>query len=201
MHLLTIAGFLGSGKTTFLLRVAAWARQRDLKVAVLVNEAGEIGIDNELMRRQGLDVRELLGGCICCSMAGDMAGALESVGREFSPDLILVEPTGAADPRNLQIALNAYKGPPFESRVQVVLVDPLRLEMLMNVVTPLITSTILQADLVLVSKADEASDEEKAYARRVIREIKPEAPFHFVSAEEGLKTETIRELMPWTNSN
>jgi len=171
MHLLIITGFLGSGKTTLLLKIAQLAGNCGHKVAIMVNEVGDIGIDDQFMRSLGFNVWELLGGCICCSLAGDVNGTLEKIQADFSPDIVLLEPTGAADPKNLMEILKNYQGPPFKSLTRVALLDAIRLDMLMTVVGPLITSTIQQADLVLVNKADEASSKELATAQETIHQI------------------------------
>lgn len=197
MHLLVITGFLGSGKTTLLLRLAALACSGGYKVAILVNEVGEIGIDNQVMRRLGLNVWEILGGCICCSLAGDVAGTLEKVKADFDPDLVLLEPTGAADPRNLMNILNRYHGAQFTSMFRVALLDPLRLTMLMAVLSPLITATVQQADLVLINKADAASPEEMAFALETIRQLSPSVPASSFCAREAIDAQLIGKLLPW----
>ncbi|MBW2368776.1 MAG: hypothetical protein JRH15_12915 [Deltaproteobacteria bacterium] len=65
MHLITISGFLGAGKTTLILNLAEAITARGVRVAILVNE---IGIDDQFMEANDLNVRQLLNGCICCSL-------------------------------------------------------------------------------------------------------------------------------------
>jgi G3E family GTPase len=199
MHLLVVTGFLGSGKTTLLLKLAGLARACDRKVAILVNEIGEIGIDNQLMRHLGHNVWELLGGCICCSLAGDVIGTLERIQADFDPDIVLLEPTGAADPRNLMNILNKYHGVHFTSLTRVALLDPLRLTVLMAVLSPLITTTVQQADLVLINKADAASPEEMAFAFETIRQLSPSVPVDTLCARNEIDSRIIRKLLPWMN--
>lgn len=199
MHLLVVTGFLGSGKTTLLLGLAELARSRDRKVAILVNEIGEIGIDNQLMRHLGHNVWELLGGCICCSLAGDVIGTLERVQADFDPDVVLLEPTGAADPRNLMTILNKYHGVYFTSLTRVALLDPLRLTMLMAVLSPLITTTVQQADLVLINKADVASPEEMDFAFETIRQLSPSVPVDTLCARKEIDPRIAGKLIPWMN--
>ena len=197
MHLLIITGFLGSGKTTLLLKLAEAAREKGRKTAILVNEVGEIGIDNQLMRQLGFNVWELVGGCICCSLAGDVIGTLERVEKDFQPDLVLLEPTGAADPRNLMNILGSWRGRPFASLIKAALLDPLRLEMLMAVASPLITAAMDQADLILINKADIASAEELAYARETALKHRPENRIFTLAAREGVEPELKEGLLPW----
>ena len=75
MQLLVVTGFLGSGKTSLILSLAARPNRH---VAILVNEIGEIGIDNQLMRQLDLDVWELFNGCICCTLTADLVSTWRS---------------------------------------------------------------------------------------------------------------------------
>jgi G3E family GTPase len=97
-----ITGFLGSGKTTLLNHILT--NQQGLKTAVLVNEFGEIGIDNELIVSTGENMVELSNGCICCTINNDLVDAVYKVlEREERLDYLVVETTGLADP--LPVAL------------------------------------------------------------------------------------------------
>ena len=97
-----ITGFLGSGKTTLLNHIIK--NQHTLKTAVLVNEFGEIGIDNELIISSDGNMVELTNGCICCNINDDLIDAVYTVlERQENIDYLVVETTGLADP--LPIAL------------------------------------------------------------------------------------------------
>jgi G3E family GTPase len=199
MHLLTISGFLGSGKTTLLIKLAEATTRGGLRVAVLVNEIGEMGIDDQMMRRLDLNVYELLNGCICCTLAADLAITLQNLETDYSPDLVLLEPSGVADPRNVLGALKHYRGRPLESFRCAVLLDPLRLPMLMEILTPLMTSLIQQAHLVIINKSDVASKKELADAKRIAGEIHPEVKTLCISATNNPDPALLSELLPWRN--
>lgn len=98
VHLLS--GFLGSGKTTLLNRVIDYYRMNDVKAAVVMNEIGEVNLDGQVI---GGDVpmAEMLGGCICCSISGDLAIELKKLVDEHRPEVILIEATGAAHPMEI----------------------------------------------------------------------------------------------------
>jgi G3E family GTPase len=97
-----ITGFLGSGKTTLLNHILS--NQDGIKTAVLVNEFGEIGIDNELLVTTGEDMVELSNGCICCTINNDLVEAVYKIlERPEKIDYLVVETTGLADP--LPVAL------------------------------------------------------------------------------------------------
>jgi G3E family GTPase len=92
-----ITGFLGSGKTTLLNNILAG--QHGLKIAVIVNEIGEIGIDGELIVSAGDSMLELSNGCICCSINNDLVDSIFQVlERREAVDYLIIETTGLADP-------------------------------------------------------------------------------------------------------
>ena len=92
-----LTGFLGAGKTTLLNHILS--NQDGVKTAVLVNEFGEIGIDNDLVVSTGEDMVELSNGCICCSINGELLEAVDRILERPDPvDYLVVETTGLADP-------------------------------------------------------------------------------------------------------
>ncbi len=92
-----LTGFLGAGKTTLLNHILS--NQEGLKTAVLVNEFGEIGIDNELVVSTNEDMVELSNGCICCSINGELLEAVDRILNRPKPvEYLVVETTGLADP-------------------------------------------------------------------------------------------------------
>ena len=198
MQLLLFSGFLGSGKTTLVIKLAQFAVERGEKVAILVNEIGEVGIDNQLMRQLDMNVWELLNGCICCTLSTDLVTTLQQLDSDYSPDLIIIEPSGAADPKSILSAFPYYKGSPLEGILTVSVLDPLRLEMLIEVMTPLIVSQIQHADLVLVSKCDQAKPEEIEYAYQVAKEHNPKAKVMDIS-KDGSVNALVKEIAPWMN--
>ncbi len=87
------SGFLGAGKTTLIKKLIreAYAGER---VVLIENEFGEIGVDGGFMQDAGIEVTEMNSGCICCSLVGDFSKALQEVANRYSPDRILIEPSG-----------------------------------------------------------------------------------------------------------
>lgn len=198
MHLLLFSGFLGSGKTTLVIKLAKYAVERGKKVAILVNEIGEVGIDNQLMKQLDMNVWELLGGCICCTLSADLVSTLEQLEKDYFPEMVIIEPSGAADPKSILSALPYYKGTPLENMLTVSVLDPLRLEILIEVMTPLIVSQIKHADLVLVSKCDQAKPEEIEFAHQVAQEHNPEARIVDFNKDSPLEA-LVKEIAPWLN--
>jgi len=185
MRVLVLAGFLGSGKTTVALQIARAAQAAGQRVALIVNERGEAGVDNQLVARLGFDVRELLGGCICCSLVAELAPALEALAATTRPDLVIVEPSGIAEPAQIRAALRFARVPGLDMR-SVSVVDAQRIGELMEVVTPLLTKQMAHADLAVVCKADIASTPQTEAACRIVGEHAPQTDPYVIDAREPL---------------
>lgn len=91
-----VAGFLGAGKTTFLRKLLNDA-DPDVRTMVMVNDFGSVGIDGSLVSGRGADVIELPNGCICCSLRGDLARQVRDIVTKYSPQRLLIEPSGVAE--------------------------------------------------------------------------------------------------------
>ncbi|KAI1761395.1 cobW-domain-containing protein [Hypoxylon sp. FL1150] len=104
-----ITGFLGSGKTTLLLNLVPQLRAAspNYRLALLKNEFGDVAIDSQLASSSAVSgVQELLNGCICCNLVGQLSTALEELRRDVKPDRIVVETSGSAFPATLAIEVN-----------------------------------------------------------------------------------------------
>ena len=87
------SGFLGAGKTTLIQKLLKEAYKGE-QVVLIENEFGEIGIDGGFLKEAGIEIREMNSGCICCSLVGDFGEALKEVIGKYSPDRIIIEPSG-----------------------------------------------------------------------------------------------------------
>lgn len=87
------SGFLGAGKTTLIKKLIREVYAGE-KVVLIENEFGEIGVDGGFLKEAGIEITEMNSGCICCSLVGDFAKALKEVAQKFSPDRIIIEPSG-----------------------------------------------------------------------------------------------------------
>ena len=196
MHLLLVTGFLGSGKTTFIINLTKQVIASGMKPAILVNEIGEIGIDDQMMRQLDLDVWEMMGGCICCTLSADLVDTLQMLDEQYEVDLVIVEPSGAAEPGNILAALPYYKGDPLESIKSVSILDPLRIVEMYAVLTPLITNQVAKAAWVVLNKADVATDEELHNAAEIAKEINPTGQLVTLSAKGVLPDDFMKAILP-----
>ena len=88
-----ISGFLGAGKTTLIKKLIEQAFKGE-KLVLIENEFGEIGIDGGFLKDAGVQITEMNSGCICCSLVGDFGTALKQVITDYTPDRIIIEPSG-----------------------------------------------------------------------------------------------------------
>ncbi|MCG9893494.1 MAG: GTP-binding protein [Thermosynechococcaceae cyanobacterium MS004] len=167
-----ITGFLGSGKTTLLNHILS--NQEGLKTAVLVNEFGEIGIDNELLVTTGEDMVELSNGCICCTINNDLVNAVYKVlERPEKIDYLVVETTGLADP--LPVALT-FLGTDLRDLTRldsiVTMVDAENFSLdLFN--SQAAENQIAYADIIVLNKADLVDEADLDLLEVRIREMRP----------------------------
>jgi len=192
MRLLLFAGFLGSGKTTLILALAKNAALEHLRVCVLVNEVGEVGIDGEVLRLGDMEVVEITGGCICCQIGVDLVRALRDLEEGFEPDLVVIEASGIATPEGVLDTIRRYPPRTLTSAYTVTVVDPVRFEALHEVLTPLIEAQIVGADYIVITKADEAAAGEVDAAVRCAAELAPGVPVFIVDAQ---RDETLAEFL------
>jgi G3E family GTPase len=185
VKLVIISGFLGSGKTTLLLAlVRRLSASGAGKIVIVENEVGAVGIDNQYLTMEGLQVRELYAGCVCCTLASDLVTTVRQIAEVLSPDVVFVEPSGVARPDNLVDTVRRYGREVSDIRV-LGLLDATRYEVIKEVVEPLLESTIATADLVAINKADLCSGEEMAAIEADVLARRPDATVIPISATEG----------------
>jgi G3E family GTPase len=173
-----LTGYLGAGKTTLLNRILTEAHGK--KYAVIVNEFGEIGIDNDLIVESDEEIYEMNNGCVCCTVRGDLIRVVEGLMRRPGRfDAIIVETTGLADP--VPVAQTFFMDDDVRAKTEldavVALVDakhlPLRLKDSREA-----EDQIAFADVVLLNKTDLVTPEELAKIEATVRAINPSARIH-----------------------
>ncbi|WP_114375891.1 CobW family GTP-binding protein [Elioraea thermophila] len=201
-----LTGFLGAGKTTLLNRILSETHGR--RIAVVVNEFGELGVDNDLVIGSDEEVFEMNNGCICCTVRGDLIriiGALMKRRDRF--DRIVVETTGLADPAPVAQTFFVDEDVRASAKLDaiVTVVDakhfPARLAD-----APEAEKQVAFGDVIVVNKTDLVSAEELAEVERRIRAINPAAELHraersrvpleVVLDRDAFSLERVLERMP-----
>jgi G3E family GTPase len=191
MNLLLFSGFLGSGKSTLILELAKTLAAQGVTTGFIVNEVGDVGIDGQVMSDGGLDVYEITAGCICCQLGVDLVQTLGALAERYAPEVVIVEASGVATPEGVLSALEYYRRGDLSQVRIVTVVDPTRLAALLEVMTPLIESQITGADLLVVTKTDQATAAELEGARTAAGRLNSRASLHAVSAKDEASLEPL----------
>ncbi|MDP5123737.1 MAG: GTP-binding protein, partial [Cyanobium sp. MAG_04] len=169
-----LTGYLGAGKTTLLNRILT--HEHGLKVAVIVNEFGEVGIDNQLVVDTDEEIFEMNNGCICCTVRGDLIRIIGNLmKRRDRFDHLVIETTGLADPAPVIQTFFVDEDLRDELRLDAVvtLVDLKHVELHWD--TEEVQEQLAFADVLVLNKADLVSDSERAAIERRVRAINPVA--------------------------
>jgi G3E family GTPase len=165
-----VTGPLGSGKTTLLRHILA---THPAKIAIVMNEFGEIGIDTKVIEGKNVRIAELGGGCVCCSLLGEFEAAVNEIIEKVAPEIIIVETTGLAEPEalvfNIQEALLQCR---LDGVVSVIDADMLIRFPELGHTTRL---QIEGADTLLLNKIDLITPQQIEALETKLREINPSA--------------------------
>ena len=155
MNILLLSGFLGSGKTSVLLQLAKHIADTvpgdGMKVMIIENEIGEVGVDDKILRAQGLAVKDLFAGCACCTSGGDLLNDIAVIRDTMDPAWIIVEATGVAYPKQIRESVEQC----FNIPVRILaLADASRWKRLKNYMSQLLEAQIECAELAIINKVD-----------------------------------------------
>lgn len=207
MNILLFGGFLGSGKTSIILQVARYlvgtigeglsSRQLDSgkpSLVIIENEVGETGIDDKILKAEGLSVRDLFAGCICCTLNAELTICLNEIQEELSPKWVIIETTGMAFPNKIVETINKY-GKGIDSLKTIVVADAERWDELSAVIPGLIKGQIAKADIILLNKIDCLEPEQVSVVEECVRRINSSAHFYAISAHFEVDPEIWREAV------
>ncbi len=163
------SGFLGAGKTTLIKKLIkeAYAGER---LVLIENEFGEIGIDGGFMQDAGISVTEMNSGCICCSLVGDFGKALEKVLEEYSPDRIIIEPSGVGKLSDVIRAVEGIDGGDISLNSFTTVVDANKCKMYMKNFGEFFNNQVEHANCVVFSHTDGIAPAKLETAVALVRE-------------------------------
>jgi len=196
MRLLIVSGMLGSGKTSAILGIADILSDKGVSIAIIENEIGSVGIDGEILERSGMKVKELKGGCICCSMKTGMIDTLRTLEANIKPDMAIIEPTGIADPHQVIDAVDGISGLTVSSIFTIIMVDAERILKVKRMFERPLKNQLSVADLVLMNKTDTISEEEAEEIISLLRTMNYGGPILKVQADKRLNIDKAAEMIP-----
>ena len=171
-----VSGFLGAGKTSLIKKMLSEAYQGE-KLVLIENEFGEISIDGGFLKDAGVQISEMSSGCICCSLVGDFGRALVDVQKQFSPDRILIEPSGVGKLSDVILAVeNTVKDVP-EMKLSsfVTVADASKVKVYMKNFGEFYNNQIETAGTIILSRTQKVSPEKLEAAVALLREKNKDA--------------------------
>ena len=187
------SGFLGAGKTTLIKKLISEGYKNE-KLVLIENEFGEISVDGGFLKEAGIEITEMNSGCICCSLVGDFNEALKKVIAEYTPDRILIEPSGVG---KLSDVIKAVQGVAAEDDSIVLngfttVVDASKAKMYMKNFGEFFNNQIEHAACIILSRTDGIKPDKLKTALQIIRETNPQAvvittPWDQLSGETMLR--------------
>lgn len=189
-----VSGFLGAGKTTLIKKLLKEALQ-NTQVVLIENEFGEIGIDGGFLKESGIEIKEMNSGCICCSLVGDFAASLKEVLSKYSPDRVLIEPSGVG---KLSDVMKAVQGAMQNENVvlnsAVVVVDAGKCKMYMKNFGEFFINQIAYAGTIILSRTGKMSEEKVSACVAMLREHNAKATIITTPWEELEGTDILETI-------
>ena len=185
------SGFLGAGKTTLIRKLISESYKGE-KLVLIENEFGDIAIDGAFLKDAGIEITEMNSGCICCTLVGDFREALQKVVREFSPDRILIEPSGVGKLSDVAEAVSSVDG--IEIGAKVTVVDAGKCRMYMRNFGEFFNDQVANADLLVLSRTGTADEAKVLTAVELLRGINPHCGM-ITTAWDNISGEQIRSAM------
>lgn len=192
-----ISGFLGAGKTTLIKKLVAEAFQGE-KLVIIENEFGEIGIDGGFLKESGIQITEMNSGCICCSLVGDFSEALKEVLEKYSPDRVIIEPSGVGKLSDVAKAVKNAGGD-VQINSTAVVVDASKCKMYMKNYGEFYNNQVEYAGTIILSRTQKISDEKLETCLKLIREKNTEASV-ITTPWDDIDGKKILEAMEKVNS-
>ncbi len=187
-----ISGFLGAGKTTFIKKMIDEVYKGE-KLVLIENEFGEVGIDGGFLKDAGIEISEMNSGCICCSLVGDFNKNLHEVIERFSPDRILIEPSGVGKLSDVMTSvINVEKEEDVKLNALVTVVNGLKGTKQMKAFGEFFNNQIECATTVVLSRTQKAKEDKIEELVKDIQSLNHKAaiittPWNEISGEAILK--------------
>ena len=168
------SGFLGAGKTTLIKKLIKEAYNGE-KVVLIENEFGEIGIDGGFLKEAGIEITEMNSGCICCSLVGDFTEALGKVLKEYTPDRIIIEPSGVGKLSDVIGAVKGVEGENAKLNALTTVVDAKKCKMYMKNFGEFFINQVEHATAIVLSHTANLDEEKLHHSLHLLREHNDDA--------------------------
>ena len=197
MRIIILGGFLGSGKTSILLQLARYLVDKGkevpgkIKVAIIENEVGDVGVDDKVLVNEGLSVSNLFAGCACCSLSGELVYSIRNIQKELNPEWLIIEATGIAHPGSMQQTIK--KGLGWPAYITTV-VDAKRWKRLARAMETMVIGQLEDSSKVLLNKSDLVDGEELELVKESVHSYNKGVDIITTNANDKLPAEMLANL-------
>lgn len=195
-------GFLGSGKTTLAARILnEYGAKR--RLALIVNEFGDVGVDGEILKGNSIDVVQLSTGCLCCTLKGSLEAAVLEIGAKSDVDHIIIEATGVAEPEQVMESFADEEFvDKFEVGPMVTVVDAPKFMKIRTMLGPFYEAQVEKSDYVILNKLDMGDVDLFKQVQAEVGQLNPDAVIRFaercdVDLNEVLDGPSSQALKNW----
>ncbi len=189
-----ISGFLGAGKTTFIKKLIEDVFPGE-RLVLIENEFGEIGIDGGFLKDAGVEITEMNSGCICCTLVGDFSKALQKVLADYTPDRVIIEPSGVG---KLSDVVKAIEGVKDEADIEIdgriTVVDGKKAKIYLKNFGEFFNNQVEHASTIVISRTQMMTDEKVEECVHMLREKNAEATIISTPWEEFGKDAVLHAL-------
>ena len=193
-----VSGFLGAGKTTLIKKLLKEALD-GTKVVLIENEFGEIGIDGGFLKESGIEIKEMNSGCICCSLVGDFGTSLKEVLTTYSPERVLIEPSGVGKLSDVLKAVeDVAQDLDVEVNSAVAVVDASKCKMYMKNFGEFFINQVEYAGTIILTRADKTSQEKMNACVEMLRQHNEKATI-ITTPLDQLDGKTVLETIEGAN--
>ena len=186
MKVIIIGGFLGSGKTRVIMHIIEYLKKiipnKPNNVVIIENEVGSVGVDDKALSDAGYRIENMLSGCACCSLSGQLVSSLKRLYDDLNPQYVILEATGMAVPGSIKESITSELGWP--ARI-VCVTDARRWERLSRcLVSDLLHNQLREADVIAINKIDSATEEQVAQTEKSVRDFNKAAQIIKLAASQ-----------------
>lgn len=198
MKILILGGFLGSGKTSVLLQLAEYLVSLEkeyhsgIKVAIVENEIGAIGIDDKVLKKAGFSVNNLFSGCACCSLTGELVASIKNIQIELDPKWLIIEATGVAYPGSIRKVILDELG--LDATI-LTIADAKRWQRLVNAMELLVSGQLEDTSIVLLNKVDLINSAEFKQVEQSILNYNQTAEIIPISAKAVIPEAILKKIV------
>lgn len=199
MKLIVLSGFLGTGKTTCILLLAEYILKQNIEkkmpLVIIENEVGQTGVDDEIIRQKGYEVKTLLSGCICCTLNTSLIATLKEIKEKYDPEYVIFEPSGVAYPDRILKSLKEEYAPDIVWCRQITFVDVSRWNKIKRISPNLCNAQVANAQFVCMNKCDLVDESIISEIEEEIKALNPTAHMIRTVANKGIGESFLGEVL------